>query len=125
MREAIGNSYILNFIITFIIIFILIFVGTLTYTKAFKVKNKIIDTIEYNNGELTNGNVLKSDVETTIREKLRLIGYRIDNSNTECSTAGRFANSTLISRGNDGYRYCIYTNSTSKGNYYSVVAYAY
>lgn len=119
MREAIGNSFVLNFIIVFIILFILIFVATLTYTKAFKVKNKIVDTIEYNDGDIT------SSVISEIDSKLGEIGYRVDKNNG-CRTDGRFSNGTLINgNNNSGYRYCIYEFSTNKGNYYGVVAYAY
>ena len=46
MREAIGTSYVVNFIITFFILFILVFLATLSYTNAFKVKNKIVVIIE-------------------------------------------------------------------------------
>ncbi len=124
MREAIGSSFVLNFIITFIIIFILIFVGTLTYTKAYKVKNKIVDTIEYYDGKVTNGNRLNSDVQTEIDKKLKTIGYRIDNKNSNCSPDGRIRG-TAISKNNSGYRYCIYKNTTDRGDYYEVIAYAY
>ena len=124
MREAIGSSFVLNFIITFIIIFILIFVGTLTYTKAYKVKNKIVDTIEYYDGRIESSNRLNGDVQSTINEKLGQIGYRIDNNNTTCSTDGRLKG-TPISKDNSGYRYCIYKVTTKRGAYYEVVAYAY
>ena len=123
MREAIGNSFILNFIITFIIIFILIFVGTLTYTKAFKVKNKIIDIIEYNDGEIANGNAIKGNIQGEIESKLSSIGYRYDKS-SECTTDGRFGD-TPVTKGESSYRYCIYQHKTNRGYYYGVVAYAY
>ncbi|MBR1717868.1 MAG: hypothetical protein IJ715_01200 [Bacilli bacterium] len=123
MREAIGNSFVLNFIITFVILFILIFVGTTTYTKAFKVKNKIVDTIENYDGKIATGNRLNSSVSDEINEKLGQIGYRIDPS-SECKTDGRFSNGTLLSKTSD-YRYCVYKFSTTKGNYYGVVAYIY
>ena len=119
MREAIGNSFVLNFIIVFIILFILIFVATLTYTKAFKVKNKIVDIIENNDGDIN------SSVISEIDSKLGEIGYRVDTNNG-CSTDGRFSGGSLVNRGqNNGYRYCIYEFSTNKGNYYGIVTYAY
>lgn len=123
MREAIGNSFVLNFIITFIILFILIFVGTTTYTKAFKVKNKIVDTIENYDGDIANGNRLNSSVQDEINEKLGQIGYRIE-PNSQCKTDGRFSRGTLLSK-TSNYRYCVYRFTTNKGNYYGVVAYIY
>ena len=46
MKEAIGNAFIFGLVITFIGIFILFFATSTSYTKAFKVKNKIIEIIE-------------------------------------------------------------------------------
>ena len=126
MREAIGNTFVLNFIITFFALFILIFIGTTTYTKAFKVKNKIVDTIENYDGDITTtdtGNYLKSDVQDVINDKLGQVGYRIDN-NSECPTDGRFSDGVVLSKSSN-YRYCIYRFDTSKGDYYGVVAYIY
>ena len=123
MREAIGNSYVLNFIITFIILFMLIFVGMSTFTKAFKVKNKIVDTIENYDGKVDNSNRLNSDIQAEINEKLGSIGYKIDKT-SECKTDGRFSNGKLLSK-DSNYRYCVYKFTTSKGDYYGVTAYAY
>ena len=122
MREAIGSTFMLNFIIVFIIVFMFIFVGTLSYTKAFKVKNRIVDTIENYDGNIDVGNHLKNEVQTEIDNKLGDIGYRIDQSAT-CDTDKRFDGTEILK--NSNYRYCIYRNTTSKGNYYSVVAYIY
>ena len=49
MREAIGNSFLFYFVIIFFALFIFFFIGTLAYTKAFKVKNKIVDEIFFTN----------------------------------------------------------------------------
>lgn len=123
MREAIGSSFMLNFIIVFIIIFIFMFVGTLSYTKAFKVKNRIVDTIENYDGNIANGNRLKNEVQSDIDGKLGEIGYRIDQTAT-CETDDRFSDGVEVLKSSN-YRYCIYKMTTSKGDYYSVVAYIY
>lgn len=124
MREAIGTSYIVNFIVVFFALFILIFVGTLSYTKAFKVKNKIIDIIENHDGEIGT-TILKRNVEDEINSKLSEIGYRISSNNT-CNTDGRFSDGTILTKNNGStYRYCIYKFHTSKGDYYGVVSYIY
>lgn len=133
MREAIGQSYVINFIIVFFALFIFIFLATLSYTKAFKVKNKIVDIIESENGNVvdTNGQ-LKDSVAKSINGKLKQIGYHIStNQNMDCEN-DRFSEDTkVIIPGNSGYRYCIYEISTSSGKdkgdgrYYGVVAYIY
>ena len=48
MKEAIGNTFIMNFIIIFTIVFIALFIGALTYTKALRIKNRLTDIIEEN-----------------------------------------------------------------------------
>lgn len=126
MREAIGSAYIVNFIIIFIVIFMLFFVGSLSYTKAFKVKNKILNVIEMHDGEIENANgQLNGTVENEINEHLKDIGYRI-SSKTTCETKGRFSNAVAIGKtGASTYRYCLYKFSNKKGEYYGVVAYMY
>lgn len=125
MREAIGTSYIVNFIVVFFALFILIFVGTLSYTKAFKVKNKIIDIIENYDGDIEGPSGLSSTVEDKINSKLSEIGYRISNQNT-CETDGRFDDAdAVLTKKSSTYRYCIYKFNTSRGSYYGVVSYIY
>ncbi len=131
MREAIGTSYVVNFIITFFILFILVFLATLSYTKAFKVKNKIVDVIEEYEGDVVDtSSQLKSEPQSDINNKLGQIGYRVSDKKT-CKKNGRyegnaFDNVKEISKnGTSNYHYCIYQVDTGKGKYYGVVTYIY
>lgn len=131
MREAIGTSYVVNFIITFFILFILVFLATLSYTKAFKVKNKIVDVIEEYEGDVVDtSSQLKSGPQSDINSKLGQIGYRVSDKKT-CKKNGRyegnaFDNVKEISKsGTSNYHYCIYQVDTGKGKYYGVVTYIY
>ncbi|MFV0250349.1 MAG: hypothetical protein ACK5HP_04900 [Bacilli bacterium] len=129
MKEAIGNTFILNLVITFVFIFIMFFAGSISYTKAFKVKNKIIEILERNetivNGDLgtnqINSPILLSIIETDINANLKEIGYRI-SSKTTCSTRGGAVVSKSTS---SNYRYCITRHVTSRGAYYGVTTYMY
>ena len=38
MKEAISNAMIFNLIIIFVVVLIMLFIGSLSYSKAFKVK---------------------------------------------------------------------------------------
>lgn len=128
MREAIGTTYVLNFIIVFFVIFIAFFVGSMVYTKAFKVKNKIIDIIEYYDGDVVDGsNSLKSVPLTDINNKLGSIGYRIANNNQNNCNNNRFTDKggQIVNKGNSNYRYCIYKFKENRGTYYGVVTYMY
>ena len=125
MREAIGNSFVLNFIITFFVIFMFIFVGAIAYTKAFKVKNRIVDTIENYDGNIVNSNGLNSNVKSEIDDELGKMAYRISDKH-DCNNS-RFNDRTNMKKieTQSDYRYCIYETETEKGKYYSVVAYVY
>ena len=46
MRQAIGTTWILQLVIIFMLIFVAFLSLSLNYTKAFKIKNEIITTIE-------------------------------------------------------------------------------
>ena len=122
MRESIGNSFIFYFVIIFFALFILFFVGALSYTKAFKVKNRIVDIIENNDGLINNA------VESEIDKNLGEMGYRID-PRANCKNQ-RFENDSSYKKvektTGSSYRYCIYEKTIKdKGKYYAVVAYMY
>lgn len=113
MRESIANTFIFNWVIIFIGIIIALLVASISYTKAYKIKDKIIYTIESNQG-------YDSDVNDEINDFLAEVGYLTNPSGEVCdddlkATEGHYS----------PYRYCIYEHSTDKGAYYSVVAYMY
>lgn len=43
MKGAIGNAFILNMVITFILIFYILLIGSMAFSKAYKVKNFILN----------------------------------------------------------------------------------
>ena len=43
MKEAIANAGVFNLVIIFVIVLLAFFIGSLSYSKAFKTKNKIIE----------------------------------------------------------------------------------
>ena len=133
MREAIGTSYVVGFIITFFVLFIFVFLATLSYTKAFKVKNKIVDIIEQYDGNVVDtANQLKKNPQNDINKKLKQIGYRVSDKKT-CKKNGRYEGNAfrnnsvqeISKKETSSYHYCIYQVQTSKGNYYGVVTYIY
>ena len=48
MRDAFGGAFMLKLFLFFIIIYMCIMAGAISYTKAFRVKNSIINIIEQN-----------------------------------------------------------------------------
>lgn len=127
MKEAIGNSLIFGLVITFIGIFILLFATSSSYTKAFKVKNKIVEILEKYDDILgidsVNGTVLSSTVEEEINNVLSESGYRISNNSNGCPVRN---NADPVNKNTtSNYEYCIYAYPTNKGTYYGVTTYIY
>ena len=129
MKEAFGNTFIVNIVIIFIFVFIMFFVSSISYTKAFKVKNRIIDILERNekvvNGDQGNNEIaspiLLGTIESEIDSNLKEIGYHISNKQ-DCATRG---GEVVTKSASSNYRYCITRHVTSRGAYYGVTTYVY
>ncbi|MBE6152105.1 MAG: hypothetical protein E7165_02175 [Firmicutes bacterium] len=117
MKAATSNAMLMNIIIVFIVVVMALLVTSISYTKAFRVKNRIIDIIEYHNGDF-------SDLKITdeINESLKSIGYRYNTGKTCPEMDGVSEEDTYT--GSD-YLYCIYTYNSARGKYYKVIAYMY
>lgn len=117
MKTAIGSSLLMGIIITFVTIVLFIIISSMVYTKAFRIKNRIVDIIEtreqYND-----------DVEDEITIMLRQIGYKANpySNNSQCDKYGEDLENLY-----SPYHYCVFRMSSGKndGYYYKVVAFAY
>lgn len=123
MRESIGNSMIFNIILIFVGIMIAILVSSIGYSKAFKVKNRILNVVEkyaeFKTLEKNDWNY-ESNLVKEINDSLKSIGYRISDENFLCPEA----DGELLSSNSD-YEYCVYRYDTSNGPYYEVISYMY
>ena len=115
MKESIANAFISNLVIMFIIILIFFFTGSLSYSKAFKVKNRIVDIIEkyekYDSSAI-------DEIASTLKE----MGYRVSKGSNDCPKRNDKDSLTLNT---NTYHYCVYEYDTPKGKYYGVAAYMY
>lgn len=68
MREAIGGAWLLGIVMTFIVLFASFLAISINYSKAFKVKNNVVDLIEKNEG-------MTSDTVNDIWSYLQSQGY--------------------------------------------------
>lgn len=136
MKEAISNSLILTLIIVFLFIFIILFAGTTAYTKAFKVKNRIISIIERNEMTAVTSGVNNPEILSEIELALKDAGYTVVmNNDAKCAAAmtKRFSNTNqnynVVNTGTNTYRYCIAEfydeQSAMHGKYYAVITYMY
>ena len=119
MREATGQAGLMNIMLAIIGIIIVLLAGSIAYSKAFRVKNRIIDAIEKENG-------YNKTSKAKISDALTEIGYRtIDSSkyNSYCAK-DKFSGFDLVTTTYPDHLYCVYKKSEGS-LYYKVVAYMY
>ncbi len=126
MREAIGNTFIVNLLLVFLGVMSALLIGSISYSKAFKVKNRIIYTIEkYGGWNVTTSsgeNLVQSEVEASLKD----IGYSLAVATNDCKPK----NGGTIVYGTPGtanskttYHYCVYEYNNAKGHYFGVTAF--
>lgn len=116
MREAIGQTFLFNLIIVFIAVIMFILIGAMTYSKTYKIKTKILDTIEKYTG-------YSESARNEIDDYLTSVGYKKNkNASQECKTVKGVSAINLQS---EQYRYCVYEYDDERGKYYGVTAYIY
>ena len=105
MREAIGGTWLYSIVIVFIVLFTSYLAVSVNYSKAFKVKDRIITIIENNEG-------LNSDSRDLISDYLSSNGYFVYGS---CSKGekGYEQSNSLDSK----YKYCVSKKESGTGTY--------
>ena len=132
MREAIGGSYIFQIVILFIALFSAFLVYSISYTKAFRVKNEILSLIEqYQGYSRADGDVttytdtdFESDnsVEALAYKLIVDVGYNkevIPLDNSQCLLAAensRTVNDNDIEGTMMPGGYCLYKLCSSENN---------
>ncbi len=123
MREAIGGSWLLGFVVLFIVLFSGYLAVSINYSKAFKVKNQIINIVEQGEGFTRTMNdpasieasTLKTDksTEAQIIVTLKEAGYF---TTTEFSCNDKQG---------DDYPggYCLKKIKGNNGNYYKITTF--
>lgn len=123
MREAIGGTWMLGIIVLFIVLFSAFLALSINYTKAFKVKNKIVNILEENEGftENNSGGTANKSLEelkdSSITEDkvyayLMEMGYATTRVDSKKCTDD---NMDYIEGG-----YCIRKMCSDQGSYYKV-----
>lgn len=143
MKEAISNAFLFNIVIVFVVVLIALFVGSLSYTKAYKVKNKIVEEIE-KEGEVAGSQFVTKEQAATAYENAegeiiewlksgdegKGIGYRM---NTTGTVSCNYDKGKLVSGKQNAFEYCVYQINTCEENsksdrcgiYYHVITYMY
>ena len=121
MKAATGNALLINIIIVFLVVVLGVLVTSITYTKAFRVKNRIVEVIEHYDGDFDNH---EDQIRNDITASLSNVGYRL-RGNSVCKTTDKNGNPLPTPIEGKDYYYCIYPYTTSRGHYYKVVTYMY
>lgn len=131
MKEAIGSTWLIGIIITFIAIFSGFLAYSISYTKAFRVKNEIINLIEKNEGfEKSKNNLnnisdsdLKKDTSTEARifDYIKSLGYNYSNFENGANPCNS-QNGELQIGGYCLIRYCPNNGEVTR-TYYKVTTY--
>ena len=117
MRDAFGGTFMIKLMLIFLAIYIAFIAVALNYAKAFRVKNKIIDIIEQNEGidDYNDTNGVLGDINTYLGQ----VSYYVLLDNVEASNT---ENDHCYQRG-----YCIEEHSIKENDidtkYYKVTTY--
>ncbi len=118
MRESIGSTWVIQLVIVFILLFVGFLTLSLSYSKAFKVKNETMSIIEKYEG-------LTGDAVTIINNYLQYNNYtakgKCTNDSSDIGWYGldNFSVKTLESADiNKEYYYCIKKKNAKKNYYY-------
>ena len=114
MKDAVGGGLLLNLVVIFTSIIILFFVGIIAYSKAYKIKNRVIEVIErYETFDKKAVDELKVD--------LLRAGYR---TATNEQIRAKCGSDSLTYGVGAGFLYCVYgDNSSTTGDTFKVVTY--
>lgn len=123
MKESIAQAFILNLILFFFVILVLLLFGSINYSKAYKVKNRIITIIE-KYGEFD------SAAKDEIVDNMVKAGYQTTTGEAEkCKKLVEKSGGELVYPLKDDftgvrhYDYCVIKHKSSVGEYYQVVVY--
>lgn len=117
MREATGSSMLLYLVVFFVGIIILFFAGIMTYSKAYKAKNRIIEVIEEYGDYNAKDSKGEKIVEKVVSSSLKNMGYQTGS----CPKID-----TKQIPNTSGYKYCITkidAGDPKGGKYYKVTTY--
>lgn len=127
MREAVGSAFLVNLILIFIGVVSALLIGSISYSKAYKVKDRIIYVIEKYDG-------FNESAANELDVALRDIGYPLRSGNrSRCEGIYRqkagssFKEANLLHGDsvNSEYDYCVYKYEyeTGIGVYYGVTSF--
>ena len=108
MRESLGSAMLFNIIIVFIVIIVITLIISFSYSKAFKLKTKIVDIVERYHGYDADNEQQQEEINSLLGK----VGYRVGKTSCKENNLSE-----------SPYNYCVYKTDTIKGPYYKVVVF--
>ena len=105
MRESFGGAFIINLLLIFVVVFVSFMALAISYSKAFRIKNQVINIIEQN--QYSDGD---SETKVKIDEYLTSVAYSVKDVTCEGNLTNNGA--CIVSLGDD-----------TTGPYYKVTTY--
>ncbi len=127
MKESIGNAFVYGIFIMFVFLAIIILSSSVSYSRASKIKNKLVYAVQSYAASLDtepNSSMFNTeDFIGPIDEYLRSVGYRqvSDLSHSGC----RSTDGGIVMDNSSIYDYCIIGYQTNRGYYYKIISYMY
>lgn len=147
MKESMGNAFVFGAFIMFALLIILLLSASISYSRASKIKNRLVQYVEYYASKNTSSSYffdgkdeLTNQFLGEVDELLSSAGYRtksgkeLMNNGDSCAKMAADQNSKAYgmnyipqSSGAGGslYDYCIFAMPSARGYYYTVVTYMY
>lgn len=121
MRDAVGGSFMIKLIIVFLVLYTIFVAVALNYAKAFRVKNKVLDIIEQNEGIKDYDNASDTAI-TQISAYMNSVSYKINKDTADKKCKEAYGNDVFV--GKEGY--CIIEvrgNNDINADYYKVATF--
>ena len=130
MRDAIGGSLLLYLVIFFVSIVMLFFVSALSYVKAYRVKNRIINIVEKHDFAERFNEEDKKNLISEINSDLTHIGYTASKKVTgdKCKNNSNYGSSecqNINTKANGrAYDYCLCKINSNNGYFFEVITFS-
>lgn len=109
MKESIGQAFLVNLILVFFLVLILMLLGSINYSKAYKVKNRIITILEKYGTSAESGSGLSTEAQNEINVNLKKAGYANSKKGMDCAKYNNLNGTILYPDSSAGlhYNYCV------------------
>ncbi len=120
MKESIGQAFLVNLILIFFLVLILMLLGSINYSKAYKVKNRIITILEKYGTDADDGSSnLSAAAKDEIDVNLKKAGYANSQDPLKCDKYADGGTLLYPKTGGGGlqYHYCVIRKDATDGSY--------